>query len=84
MIPYILNIIDLITTLYALQHGGIELNPIMAFVIGVHPLLFVFVKAILVIPIFVSIEKASRFTYIGVTILFLIVVTNNLIFCFSC
>jgi hypothetical protein len=83
VIPYLLNLIDIITTLYALDRGAVELNPIMAAVIGVHPLLFVFVKAVLVIPIFIRLEKASRFVYYVVTVLFAIVVMNNLIVCFS-
>lgn len=29
MIAYILNLIDLILSLYAIQHGGVELNPLM-------------------------------------------------------
>ena len=27
--PYILNLLDLLLTLYAIQHGGVELNPLM-------------------------------------------------------
>lgn len=30
MIPYTLNLLDLACTLYALAHGGVELNPLMA------------------------------------------------------
>lgn len=29
MTPYLLNLLDLILTLYALNHGGVELNPLM-------------------------------------------------------
>ena len=29
MIPYTLNLLDLAFTLYALAHGGVELNPLM-------------------------------------------------------
>ena len=29
MTAYILNLLDLAFTLYALQHGGVELNPLM-------------------------------------------------------
>lgn len=29
MTPYILNLLDLAFTLYALSHGGVELNPFM-------------------------------------------------------
>ena len=28
-IPYALNLLDLAFTLYALQHGGVEFNPLM-------------------------------------------------------
>lgn len=29
MTPYLLNLADLFLTLYALHHGGVELNPLM-------------------------------------------------------
>ena len=29
MTPYLLNLLDLCFTLYALTHGGVELNPLM-------------------------------------------------------
>ena len=29
MTPYLLNLLDLSLTLYALNHGGVELNPLM-------------------------------------------------------
>ena len=29
MTPYLLNLLDLILTLYALNHGAVELNPLM-------------------------------------------------------
>lgn len=29
MTPYILNLLDLLFTLHALRHGGVELNPLM-------------------------------------------------------
>ena len=48
MILYILNLLDLLTTAVALDLGGIELNPVADFLIGVHPMLFVFAKVVVV------------------------------------
>lgn len=41
-----LNILDALSTLYILQHGGTETNPVMAALLDVHPLLFLFVKVL--------------------------------------
>lgn len=46
MILYILNLFDLLSTLYALSLGLVELNPIMAFAIFLHPAVFAFVKLV--------------------------------------
>ena len=48
MTIYILNRLDMAITLHALEHGARELNPIVDWMIGVHPLLFVFSKVVLV------------------------------------
>ena len=48
MTIYILNLLDMAITLHALEHGARELNPIVNWMIGVHPLLFVFSKVVLV------------------------------------
>ena len=40
------NAADVGLTLYALQNGAVELNPIMAWVISISPLLFVVTKFI--------------------------------------
>lgn len=80
MIPYLLNLIDIITTLYALNRGAVEANPIMAAVIGVHPLLFVFVKAVLAFPLCLWISRrASTETYIAACIFLVAVVVNNIL-----
>ena len=39
-----LSVIDAILTLFLISHGAIELNPIMAFYLGVGPYTFLFVK----------------------------------------
>lgn len=39
-----LSVIDAILTLFLIDHGAIELNPIMAFYLGVGPYTFLFVK----------------------------------------
>lgn len=43
-----LNIFDAASTVYAMSEGASELNPIMRALIDVHPLLFVFVKVLVV------------------------------------
>ena len=43
MTAYLLNIFDLFCTLYAVNHGGVELNPLMA-----HPSIMVAYKVIVV------------------------------------
>jgi hypothetical protein len=39
-----LSVIDAILTLFLINHGAIEINPIMAFYLGVGPYTFLFVK----------------------------------------
>lgn len=48
MTAYILNLLDMAFTLHALEHGARELNPIVNWMIGVHPWLFPFAKIVLV------------------------------------
>jgi hypothetical protein len=48
MIAYILNLLDMIITLYVLNHGATELNPIANNLIILHPLLFIFYKTVVV------------------------------------
>lgn len=85
MTAYILNILDLALTLYALQLGAVELNPIMNFVIGIHPLLFLFVKTVPAYLLCRWLEnnarktKAARVRFNIITIIYAAVVANNLI-----
>lgn len=46
MILYLLNLGDLVSTLIALSHGICEANPVMRFLLDIHPVLFVAVKTI--------------------------------------
>lgn len=46
MIVYFLNIADLISTLWGLENGAVEMNPVINFFLGIHPLLFPFVKIV--------------------------------------
>ena len=46
MILYILNLFDLLSTLYALSLGLVEMNPIMDFCISIHPAFFALIKLI--------------------------------------
>lgn len=50
MTLYLLNLADLISTLYALSIGAVEMNPIMNFAISVHPVVFTAIK-LLVFPL---------------------------------
>lgn len=43
---YILNLLDMAFTLHALEYGARELNPIVNWMIGVHPLVFAFAKTV--------------------------------------
>ena len=44
MIVYNQNILDLFLTLYAVSHGGAELNPVANAMIALHPLVYAFYK----------------------------------------
>ena len=46
MTLYILNLFDLVSTLLALSHGAVEMNPIAALLQELHPALFPFVKIV--------------------------------------
>lgn len=48
MTLYILNLLDLLTTAIALELGGVEMNPAANYLIGVHPMLYVFCKVVVV------------------------------------
>ena len=43
---YTLNILDLLFTTYALRHGAWEANPVMRYVMTLHPLAFPFCKIV--------------------------------------
>lgn len=46
MILYLLNIADLFSTVIALAHGLVEMNPFLNFLMGLHPAVFPAVKVI--------------------------------------
>jgi len=48
MMTYALNILDLIFTANAVKHGAWELNPLMRWLMGLHPWAFPFAKTVLV------------------------------------
>jgi len=63
MILYLLNLCDLATTLFALSHGLVELNPVVNWMLSIHPALFPLVKIVLAYILcirFVQYEKKSR------------------------
>ena len=47
ILAMMLNLFDAWSTLFILDHGGIEVNPVMAYVINVSPWFFVSIKVIL-------------------------------------
>lgn len=66
MVLYLLNLLDLLTTAIALDMGGVERNPVANFLIGVHPMLFIFCKVVVVglmvlVLMWTDSRKAIRF-----------------------
>ena len=59
MTAYILNIIDLVSTLYAMSIEAVEMNPIMGFCLSISPALFTLVK-ISAFPLFLWMERKSK------------------------
>lgn len=47
IIAMMLNLFDVWSTLFILDRGGIELNPIMAYIIEISPWFFIFIKIFL-------------------------------------
>lgn len=85
MTLYLLNILDLISTLYALSLGLVELNPIMDFAIFLSPAVFAAVK-IAVYPLCRWLEDKESYPYlvgafaatVGMNILNIILIGGNL------
>lgn len=84
MALYLLNLLDLVSTLLALSWGAVEMNPIVAFLMGIHPALFPLVK---IVPAYflcrwlarnAKESSAARGRYIGIVIIYAAVVANNL------
>lgn len=63
MTLYLLNLADLISTLYALSLGLVEKNPIMDFAIFLHPAVFGAVK-IAAYPLFRWLEDKESYPYL--------------------
>lgn len=59
MVLYLLNLIDLATTLYALSWGAVEMNPIMALSLSIHPAVFAALK-LSVLPLCLWLERKSQ------------------------
>lgn len=77
MTLYLLNLADLISTLYALSLGAVEMNPIMNFAISVHPVVFTLVK-LSAFPLCLWLKRNSN-AYPFVTAVFAVTVGWNLI-----
>ena len=76
MILYLLNLFDLLSTLYALSIGLVEMNPIMNFCISIHPLAFTLIK-LSAFPLCLWLERNSKL-YPIVTAVFAVTVGWNL------
>ena len=44
---YLLNLTDLLFTIHALSHGAWEVNPVMRYVMSIHPWAFPFCKIVI-------------------------------------
>lgn len=81
MIMCVLNLLDLATTLYITSHGGIELNPLMAFLIS-HDL-FLWVKLVVGSGCCIWLEWQSKYHQsaktgkIIVCIYYMLIAINN-------
>jgi hypothetical protein len=73
----LLNLLDLATTLYITSHGGVELNPIMAYCIdiGIFPILKLTVGS----WAFWWLHRHSLIWYRRVCAVYALIVLNNLI-----
>ena len=72
----LLTILDVITTLYALSLGAIEMNPLMRYVIGVHPLLFAALK-LSVLPLCLWLRDKQSYRWVCAA--YGVVVLNNIL-----
>ena len=74
MTAYILNLFDLVSTLLALSHGAVEMNPIVAFCITLHPMLYLLVK-LAMLPLCMWLKGKKSYT--AVCVVYAIFVVNN-------
>jgi len=82
-----LSIVDLILTLSGIYKYGIEVegNYIVKYIIQISPLIFIFLKTICPIILFVSIfviKRNTKIKYKEKSIIFLIIIFINLLFIF--
>ena len=63
MVLYFLNLIDALSTLLALSLGAVELNPIMALSLSIHPALFVIIK-LAILPLCLWLRKSKAYPYL--------------------
>lgn len=78
MTLYILNLFDLATTLCAMSKGAVEMNPIIEFVVGIHPAIFPVVKLIPAYFLCRWLERNSRKSYAVVCAVYAAMVANNI------
>ena len=83
----ILIILDIITTLIAIMYGGVEYNPISLFFISQSYFLFVLIKMIMIIGIYILNNytivfngKIIKIFLIITNIIFLIIVLLNILY----
>ena len=84
MIIYLINILDLVSTLIALSHGAVELNPFLRVLMDIHPAVFPLVKIFPAYFLCMWLErnakksKGAKTRYIAIIFIYALVVANNL------
>lgn len=65
MLPYILNLFDLVCTYYFINQGGSELNPVVRWMMATNPLLYPFCKIVLMGLMLYYVVEAAKVDIVG-------------------
>jgi hypothetical protein len=60
MVAYILNIVDMLFTMYVISDGGIELNPIVNTILEYDGVLFAFLKIVVAGVLLLWLERKAK------------------------
>lgn len=60
MVAYLLNIVDMLFTMYVISDGGIELNPMVNTILEYDGALFVFLKIVVAGVLFWWLERKAK------------------------